>query len=298
MGGGDMTSSSNRWLVTSTDACRVLFFQPTRRPRWITVAASGPWGAATVTGRLGQQHRDVLDLAMDLREGWRRTSEGDVVIIIDSARLRAELGWNSWAYHQILDTLRDLRTAEISTALAGWPPDCTGIVTRIAESLNTPPPRRAGSRARGVREWEPPMDPSLPRGGMMWEITISQGWLGLIRRLQTRYPRVVTNMRYGVSQAVTRLMLSHRPGTHYRIDTVLDVLRIEHRRRRRAIRHLVADRDCMAAAGVLLDTGDGGVWTTEPWRRRAHPRSRTTEPRAGPQNPGADRRTPEPIEDR
>lgn len=273
---------SSSVLKTPAAACRLAIFQPTRKPTLVTeMVIKGQWGKATLTGAVGQRHRDVLDTVIALAEGWRPTSEGDIVILIDSAQLRAKLGWDKWSYPQIHDALQDLIATRLSTALAGWPPDCAGIVMRVSESLTMPPPARSQSRYKREGAWEPPSDPTKPRGGMSWEVTISRGWLGLMRHLSTRYHDCVLQMRYGVSQAVTRFMLSHKAGARYEIDTALDAVGVKadawHRTRAR--RQMSGDRELMAKAGVFLD----GNFATQ-------------KPGTATQKPGETHKTPEPID--
>jgi len=208
-----------------------------------------------ITGKLGQNHRDVLDAIIVARTAWRATSEGDAVVLVDSTRLRSALGWRRWRYEHLLDALRDLRAAEIRLVVEGRATEWSGILLRIRESQDTPPPARQKGgciRGRRIEPWLPPTDPDSPRAGMLWEVTVSRAWLELRRRLPTRYPIEICRMRYGVSQAVARLMLSHGPGTHYRLATALDAVGVPLKRRARARLEIEADGDLLRAAGIVV----------------------------------------------
>ena len=288
-----MDRSSEMKLTTPGSVCRVAIFQPTRRPVRREIAVDGPWGAARITGKLGQQHRDVIDILIACASAWRETSEHDVVLLVDSADIRRKLGWNRWTYRQIIDVLNDLLAARTEIRISGWPADAAGIIMRITECENVPPPaRRPG--ARRVKEWEPPAKSgeatdTAVRGGMMWEVTISRGWIALLRRLSVGYPADVVRMQFGVAQAVTRLMLSHQRGARYKLSTALEAVGVPQKRWGRARREIEADRTAMQAAGVVLDgeiiqraDGPHNPGETPKWTE-----SRPHNPGDGPHNPGA-----------
>ena len=291
-----MDRSSEMKLTTPAGVCRVAIFQPTRRPMRREIAVEGPWGAARIDGKLGQQHRDVLDILIACSNAWRETSEHDVVLLVDSADIRRKLGWNRWTYKQIIDVLNDLLSARTEIRIPGWPADAAGIVMRIAECEGIPPPtRRPG--ARRVKIWEPPDKDTATavRGGMLWEVTISRGWIALLRRLSVGYPVEVVRMQFGVSQAVTRLMLSHQHGARYKLSTALEAVGVPPKRRRRARREIEADSAAMSAAGVVLEgeiiqrangPHNPGETPTQTESRPHNPGGGPLNPGGGPLNPG------------
>ncbi|WP_201786950.1 hypothetical protein [Acidihalobacter prosperus] len=279
-------------ITTAGHACRVPIFAPVRRVGrgLVRQRVESAWGHATITGHLGQRERDALDSVCEAAQAWRPESTGDVTALVDSARLRASLGWDRWKYSQIRDALRALRAAEIELIIHGERSEWSGIITHIVEA-GDPPPERVGSRSRW-RTAPPVPEPgrTSPRDGMMWEITISRAWIALMRRLQVRYPAAVFHMRYGVSQAAARFILSHKPGATMRIDTVLDAVGVQSRDRARARRELAADASLMATAGVHIDWA-AGVMTTHPAPETTRPAPETTRP--APENT---RPAPEPID--
>ena len=243
----------SKQLQTPRVACRVPLFAPTRRGCVvIQQRVETSWGWAVITGRLDQRHRDVLDTLTATADAWRSAGgHGDMIARVDSARLRALLGWEKWTYQQILGALRDLRAAEVASSMGEW----TGILTHIVESGAPPPPRRGGALGKG----KVPVAGGAARGGMVWEITVSGAWIALARDAALRYPQRVIRMHYGVSQAVTRLMLSHTPGKAYTIAKALEIVGISGKRHRRALKEMAADGDAMAAVGVTLNPATGMV---------------------------------------
>ena len=236
-----------------THISRVPIFAPTRRPdrvRQFRVVTS--WGEATVTGRLGQPHRDILDAARFVAERIVRTGEGRMHLLVDSARVRAKLGWGSVSYAQILRRLRDLREAEIDLCVpARGLRIIGGILDEIVEAA-VPPPPRSGSRARQAAVCAPVAE-GPPRGGMVWRITLSRAWTTLVEAdLETRYPLTqVLRMSYGISQALARYCLTHR-RVHEPLPALLGRLGAT-RALRKLRRELQADSEILTELGIRVE---------------------------------------------
>ncbi len=252
-------SAPSKQIETPRAACRIPLFAATRRGgEVIQQRVKTSWGWAVISGRIDQRHQDVLDIMMETADAWRPAgAHGDMIARIDSSRLRGALGWDRWTYKQILDALRDLRAAEIASSVGEW----TGILTHIVESGTAPAPRRGMVVRKGQapRVAKSPVPGGPARGGMVWEVTVSGAWIALAKAGVTRYPVEVTRMRYGVSQAVARLMLSHVPGARYLVATALAAVGIPAKRHQRALSELWRDADLMADAGVALDPSAGTV---------------------------------------
>ena len=290
-----MSRHSKRLQVTTNaDTCRIPIFSYTRRSQRVTEQqVSTSWGTATITGRLDQRHRDVIDIVAVAAEGWRpEGSHGDMVARVDSSRLRKLLGWDRWTYRQILDILRDLRAGEIA-GRGEW----TGILTRIAESSTTPRPRLPSRQIRGrkgkklLRGPSHTPDPTRTeddlRGGVVWEITLSGAWIRLNQQLPVKYPLQVIRMQHGISQAVTRFMLSHAPGARYGIDTLFNAVGVPTKRYKRAIDEMSADMEIMAECGVRYDPIRDMVYgPSNPDKSPEVPRIGPPNPGDGPSNPG------------
>ena len=288
-------SRHSKQLQTPRVACRVPLFAPTRRGCVvIQQRVETSWGWAVITGRLDQRHRDVLDILTATAEAWRPAgAHGDMIARVDSARLRAALGWEKWTYRQILGALRDLRAAEVASSVGEW----TGILTHIVESGMATAPRRGMVRKKGQapRRVNVPVPGGPARGGMVWEVTVSGAWIALARGAVMHYPITVTRMRYGVSQAVSRLMFSHSPGAHYAVATALAAVGIPAKRHQRALEEMRQDAALMAAAGVALDPATGTVTHmdhTTPVATLEMPSLDHTTPVADHTTPVADHTTP------
>ncbi len=74
---------------TPINTCRIPIFAATRRPSTVKeFHVETPWGSATITGKLGQQHRDMLDAMRMIAEKEQMTHDGRMHLKIDPAKLR------------------------------------------------------------------------------------------------------------------------------------------------------------------------------------------------------------------
>lgn len=226
-------------------AARLGFFLPTLRP---TVRAgeleSGPWGEVSVVGRLGQRHGVVLDsMVMTARDRHRRR-DGRLELLVDPARIRRML-----SDHQYCGGQLDLLVDELMQATVQWranpehfPGVCGAghIIDACAWSTETA------------------YDPQTKDKRRLWRVTLGASWVASARHDQPlAYPVAPTaRLRYGVSQAVARLMLTHKPGYDIWLDTVLRQLRIADGPALRKARYRVrADAAALKGLGVVVDDG-------------------------------------------
>lgn len=285
-----MSPPKKSTVVTAADACRVPVFAPTRR-------AGGPierevgsdsWGSATITGNLDQRHHDVLDAVLHVARASCVHDTGDITVRVDSAELRRSLGWERWRYEHILGCLLDLVSARVSLRSANLT-EWSGLVMRVSESGEAAPERRGSRRALAqAAEPDPRRDGSSCRGGLVWEIMISRAWIELLRHLKCYYPPEVWQLRHGVSQALVRMMLSHRSPV-MRIDTVLRAIGVG-RNLHRAARALVDDGDALSRIGIVIADG----WVSR--RARAVPEPARPVPEPARPIPEFARPVPESID--
>ncbi|WP_018716641.1 hypothetical protein [Arhodomonas aquaeolei] len=238
--------------VTTAYQSRIPIFAATRRPRRVAAEeVETPWGRATITGRLGQGHRDLLEAAMYIAAGAGVDAEGRARITIDPYRLRRTMGAGTRdvSYRHILGLARDLRAAEVDLHIPARDIHVYGGVIDELVTAGDPIARRAGTRGGD---------------GMTWRITFSRAWSMLLAAdIPIAYPslRAVLRLRRGATQAVARWALTHRC---VRGEAIADVLRrltpsSSPARRRQQVAEVLADADALADAGVTIDAG-GRVW--------------------------------------
>ena len=246
---------------TPTNACRIPIFAPTRRPQAVSAwRVETPWGWAEITGRLGQQHRDLLDAARMVAEAEEWTSDGRLHLKVDPAKLRSALGGDATNQQRIKEWLEDLRVASVVVHVAGIDKTMRGgVVSDVVDSADL---TRLHARPGGFNS-----------DRRFWRISFGLGWSKLIEDdRSTKYPlRRVVELKHGFSQAVARFCLSHRQGS----DTVAGLMRkldasglLRHRRA-----DLIDDREGLSGLGIEVneDAVVSGERRQSPVRRRQSP---------------------------
>ena len=253
---------------SSALACRIPVARPARKSRGTaTISVETRWGRAIVTGGLDQRHLDLLDAIFLHNRGHRLTSEGDLLVRVDTGDLLTRLGrsrWNirllNWCIDDLSETridLWDMHEQQLTSTHVflryNMPTDEVGRPARLGSRQSPPPPPTSkaqedwGTRnGRTVRE-------KLKAGTI--EIMVSREWLRIRKEFPTWYPSQVWHLQYGVSQAVARFMLSHDPGADYLLQTALTYLGVPTKHQARATEQVQADAEAMAEIGVTLAGG-------------------------------------------
>lgn len=185
--------------ATPTNACRIPIFSPTRRPQVKTSwRVETSWGWAVITGRLGQQHRDLLDAARMVADEEQWTADGRYHLKVDPARLRSAMGGDSVNNARIVEWLRDMRAAEVTVHITATNKTTYGGI--VADFTDSADPTLLHGRAG-----------TFPSERRYLRLSFGLGWSKLIEEDRTTlYPlRQVVALKHGFSQAVARFCLSH-----------------------------------------------------------------------------------------
>lgn len=230
-------------------------FQPTRRPSRVRQQRfDTAHGSVTVTGKLGQGHRDVLDAVIACCER-SKLEDGRLAVLVDPYQLRKMVSsgrdGGMFPYDHIRRLLRDLRTAEVVMDMPALKLRVTdGILADFEESAITKEPE----------SWEF----QTKSGGRrpMLKVTFGKNWtrmmimdLSVVYRLP-----IVIGMRHGASQATARYCLSHRK-VHDTLDGVLmkigyDMTGKTPRAVNKVKSEIRSDAEALAALGVMLTEKD------------------------------------------
>ncbi|MEY2333098.1 hypothetical protein [Acidithiobacillus ferrianus] len=188
---------------------QVPMFQPTRRPVTLSrYVRETPYGTVTITGKLGQGHRDLLD-AMLLHSEKVNIRDGRMNALVDPYQIRKAIsaGRTMLPYAHIEKLLEDLRTAKVEMT---WQDGNRhyrlqeGIITGFVEASSKPvasgtfAQRDANGCDQDHRD--------------MLKITFGQGMTQMLMEDQKiHYPLApVVGMKHGLSQAIARYCLSHK----------------------------------------------------------------------------------------
>lgn len=245
------TSTDKQYLPTATVLeHRLGFFQPTRRPVYKKQNIVTPWGKIHVEGRLGQQHANVFESICYERERRADMEDGRIKLLIDPAKVRARAGITSG--EQFTDICNELQTfllqiiEPVEKACSGHLVDHIDAARRIDGSVITRHNPLGGERPM----WK------VELGKAFCKLVEADVWIG-------HDPAIIVGMRYGISQAVTRHLLTHKdvPNGGWIIDNLISAVAggqlssTSMRHRRHELRQ---DADAIAAAGYIINK-DGRI---------------------------------------
>lgn len=237
---------------------RLPVFAPRRRrdrqERSVTIPT--PWGTVTVTGRLTQIHRHLLDCALATAIGTEELGGGAMRLVVDPYTLTRAMGTSTWDYNWLEGLLRDLRRAEVRIVEHGhaFPLAVSGILNDFGRY----------DRQKRLR---PGLVSHRPddRRDMIYLVASAAWWSMWQDRPLAHYRDLLPALGHltGLSQAIARLCLTQRDGWKIGVAKALAVVGAwadtndahspEARRNRRLKATLQAEADPLARLGITLD---------------------------------------------
>jgi len=228
--------------TTTVTQARVQLFQPTQRPTyrrgdWIETS----WGRCRVTGRLGQRHADAWEAVCFCAES-KREFNGRLELLIDPARVRRAMSSKGYSGAGLNTLLIDLTAAlvEIDTG-EGWIGSGHLIEKQFQSKLKMKP------------------DPLTKKERSLIVVVVGEAGMTLLNKDVGRWrnPAPIARLTSGVSQAVARLVLSHRDSGRMRIDTALTAVGVppDGVERRKARARIRGDAEGLARCGVVVSDG-------------------------------------------
>jgi hypothetical protein len=202
------------------------------------------WGLIRVAGKLGQAHADVLDAMLYCSERRAELEDGRIKILVDPARVRRVAGVGSGEqFRRLLDELMSA-VIEIKEPAKLR---CLGhLIDHIdkAQKADGTPLTRYNPLDQGERP--------------LWRVELGKALCKLLERdIWRGYdPAPIARMRHGISQAVTRHVLSHSqdPRGGWTLDGLIRAVvgeinggALRHRRR-----ELAKDAENLAVLGLRI----------------------------------------------
>lgn len=232
-------------IPTSTaHQARLQLYQPTRRPQWMERIIATPWGTATVRGKIGQVHADIIEAICRHAEDHRViAATGHMQILVDPYRVRVSVGGGK-AYSK--DTLWRMLTElrEVSVTLE-VPSQGLKVLGGILDRVEESPATRINHLTKKPRQ--------------LWRVTLDPAFAAMLRDdLQLYYdPAPLAKIETGVAQAIARHILTHRdqPTGGWLIDNLIKAVgadgdSVAMRHRRREIR---ACAESLKTVGLIVD---------------------------------------------
>ncbi|MHB1669981.1 hypothetical protein [Thiomonas sp.] len=243
---------------------RLPIFAATRRPTekmmWVW---ENPWGTAEVTGKLGQNHRDLHDLIMTEGLEYKQGLQRELYITIDPYEIWKKVGDTSSNLEYLYELLEDMRLAKVTIRYKDGGDSLGGIVSVIDRKYKAIP----GPGGCVLERY-------------LWQVTISPPWMKLYdTEIKVRCKpalALILRMRSGYSQAMARLFLTHKQNMTMKFFDVLNALGIE-REARQVRRDVKPDLDLLAQIGITFGPGgtvgyekkEGLVSFEDPRRRKS-----------------------------
>ena len=222
----DLFSSGDQEKIPTTTSHqhRLQIFEPTRRPKLAQRMIVTDWGSATVNGKLGQGHADVLEAIARRAEDWRlNQEEGTITVLIDPFKLRTTAsGGKAGSGSQLNKLLLEIQQTVVTVIVPRFGVNVRGsLITLVDLSTKTKEPSRGGFSGFDA-------DGEMKRDGRaMWRITLGRPLVELLNRdLRLDYdPTPIAALQYGISQAITRHIFSHQRGRDpkggWKLETLL-----------------------------------------------------------------------------
>lgn len=242
---------------------RVGVFQPTRRPEYREVICETKWGSFQVKGRLGQAHEDLLETAIKFARERVIDDTGCLGLLVDLTQIRKVLskGGDRVSATHVEKLLEEMRAASVvsSRSIVGADTLTTktshsGIISEFETSKITKSGKDGVSSKITSTTFRAKSDDNL----YFYKIKLSKNWTDLmIDNLTTDYRGKlleILELRKGISQAISRLMLTHKPGARYSLEEAFKIVGAEGHYDR--VRELKEDMPKMAEIGVKFEGKD------------------------------------------
>lgn len=201
--------------TTTALVSRLCIFQPTRRPTALYKSEiKTPWGYIKITGRLGQQHADVLESICFHAEKKAVVEDGRIKLLVDPAVIRRSA--NITSGEQFEKIIIELQTAVIDI-IEPSELSCSGHVVDHIDKAQ----RSDGSY----------ITKRNPLGGgerHLWRVELGKAFCKLIGGDIWRCydPRPLALLELGVAQAVARHVKTHKtpPPGGWHIDSLIEAV--------------------------------------------------------------------------
>ncbi len=258
---GNIVGEVFRTLPTTTaHQARLQLYQPTRRPQWLERRIDTPWGTATVRGKIGQVHADIIEAICRHAEDYRMVPvTGHMQLLVDPYKVRVSVGGGK-AYSR--DTLWRMLTELRETSITLEVPSrglkiLGGILDRVEESPATRYNKLTGKQRH------------------LWRVTLDPAFAGLLREDLNLYydPEPLAKIETGVAQAIARHILTHRdqPTGGWVLDNLIELVGAggdsETMRNRRRDVHNSATS--LKAVGIVIEDGRLLRASNEPMKEAA-----------------------------
>ena len=251
--------------VTTVTLSRLPIFQPTLRAVHREATFESPHGKIAVKGRLGQNHKTLMEMILYLRKLYDLDEENmSLRVLYNEYEVRKFLatGSTTYSYEGYKQLIEDMKQAYIG--LGTMPPE--PIIKGITPSNNYW--RKTKSNLPSIKGKELPYIPyMIVEFGNVVSYLVS-------KELKFTYnPKPIAQLQNGISQAVARYLKTHRhhPTSGYHLKTLIEHLTgsIEGQEWYNAKRLLKKDVEGLKENGITIDFKKNRLFMIENYNVKA-----------------------------
>jgi hypothetical protein len=213
-----------------------------------------------VTGRLGQVHCDLIEATLFTVEKFQMVADGGMAVLIDQNKLRKTMSENKYSYSTMMNLFEDIRGAKLKF----WPHGRVekkaeteeieisgGIIDHILKSTSEERYNPLFGKIYTAQEYR---SLDIVRFNVAYITLLSMDEIKLFYD-----PRPIINLRYGISKAITRHVLSHsikhQPNGGWKVDTLIHAVagEITGQALWDARRYLNEEVEALKKIGILIE---------------------------------------------
>jgi hypothetical protein len=191
--------------TTTVTPARVMMFQASQRPRYLTDTFETPWGQCTIEGRLGQRHADFVDSLMHCATDKAIMDDGSIRLLVDPYKVRSTMSDDQYSHQQL-----KVLGKEVMQAVVTLETDAISVMGHIIDEIV-----------------ETKMTKDNPFGGKrhLWNVRLGRVYCTLLQQDVKLYynPKPIARLSSGVSQAIVRHILTHQssPNGGFNLDDMI-----------------------------------------------------------------------------
>jgi len=197
-----VTSRCN--IPTSTvHQSRINLFQATRRPRLLSnYEVKTPWGAVSVSGKLGQKHSDVLESLLYSAENSANVEDGRIKILVDLYQVKKNAGIAS--SKEVDQVIKEIMSAVVRV---DFPSKSGGRCQSVGHLID--------HMRHAVKKNGDPVTRKSPINGTprpLWTIELGKALSDIIKHDHwiKEDPLPIAKLTSGICQAIARHVRSHK----------------------------------------------------------------------------------------
>ena len=247
--------------VTTITLNRLPIFQPTLRAEYREASFESPHGRITVRGRLGQNHKTLLEAVLYLRKLYDLDEENmRLRVLYDEYEVKKHLtkGATTYSYEGYKQMLEDMKQAYVILEAREQMQIIEGNLIKGIKPSNNYSKKSKGNLP-------PVKGKNIPYVILEFGEVVSYLFS---KELKFTYdPRPIANLRSGISQAVARYLQTHRshPPAGYHLRQLIEILegKMENKRWWTVKEYLKEDAKYLRQLNIDIDFKKDRLFVTE-----------------------------------